>query len=42
MPQDNLEVVRRFIDQREDLPAVLAFLDPRLEWVPLRAATEGA
>lgn len=37
-------MVRRLLDavERDDLPAALGCLDPSLEWVPLRAATEGA
>jgi ketosteroid isomerase-like protein len=44
MSQENVEVVRRLLDavERDDRPAALACLDPALEWVPLRAATEGA
>jgi ketosteroid isomerase-like protein len=43
VPEANVEVVRRFLDaaERDDLPGSLACLDPDLEWVPLRAATEG-
>jgi ketosteroid isomerase-like protein len=43
MSPENLEIVRRLLDavERNDLPAALACLDPALEWVPLRAATEG-
>jgi ketosteroid isomerase-like protein len=39
-----VEVVRRLLDagERADIPAALACLDPDLEWIPLRAATEGA
>jgi len=44
MSQENVEVVRRLLDaqQRDDIPAALACLDPDLDWVPLRAAIEGA
>ena len=44
MSQENVETVRRLIDagQRDDIPAALDCLDPDLEWIPLRAATEGA
>jgi ketosteroid isomerase-like protein len=44
MSEENVEIVRRLIDaaRREDGPAALACLDPDVEWIPLRAATEGA
>jgi ketosteroid isomerase-like protein len=37
-------MVRRLLDagEREDIPAAIDCLDPDLEWIPLRAATEGA
>jgi ketosteroid isomerase-like protein len=44
MSQENVEIVRRLFDARErdDLPAALACLDPDVEFIPLRAGTEGA
>jgi ketosteroid isomerase-like protein len=44
MSQENVEVVHQLLEavERDDLPAALACLDPALEWIPLRAATEGA
>jgi ketosteroid isomerase-like protein len=44
MARENVDVVWRLLDARKrgDLPAALACLDPDLEWIPLRAATEGA
>jgi ketosteroid isomerase-like protein len=42
MPEGSVEVVRRFVDAVGDLPASLACLDPDVQWIPLRAATEGA
>ena len=44
MSRENVEIVRRLLDavERDDRPAALACLDPELEWIPLRAATEGA
>jgi ketosteroid isomerase-like protein len=44
MARENVEVVWRLLEarKRDDLPAALACLDPDLEWIPLRAATEGA
>jgi ketosteroid isomerase-like protein len=44
MSQENVETVRRHLDAvgREDYPAALACLDSDLEWIPHRAATEGA
>lgn len=44
MSEENVEIARRFIDAvaRDDMPAALACLDPDLEWIPYRAATEGA
>jgi ketosteroid isomerase-like protein len=44
MSEENVEVVRRLLDagDREDISAALACLDPDLEWIPLRAATEGS
>src|SRR3954451_10865278 len=45
----DLEVVRRLTDvmdrlmeRPDDLPAALEFIDPDVEWIPLRAALEGA
>jgi hypothetical protein len=40
----NIEVLDRLREAvaRDDLPAALECLDSDLEWVPLRAATEGA
>ena len=39
-----MELVRRFFAAvgREDVPAALSYLDPQLEWIPHRAATEGS
>ena len=44
MSEENVETVRQLIDAvgRGDALAALACLDPDLEWIPLRAATEGA
>ena len=49
MVRENLEVVSklreamgRLMDSPEDLPAALAWIDPEVEWIPQRAATEGA
>lgn len=43
MSQANVDLVQRFLDaDPEDIPAVLPLLDPDVEWIPLRAATEGA
>ncbi len=44
MSQENVDIVLRLLDAnaREDVPAALACLHPEVEWVPLRAATEGA
>jgi ketosteroid isomerase-like protein len=44
MSRENLELVRQLLDARDrgDLPAALACLDPDVEFIPLRAATEGA
>jgi ketosteroid isomerase-like protein len=43
MSQENVEVVRRLMDaaDRDDLPAVLACIDRAVEFIPLRAGTEG-
>jgi ketosteroid isomerase-like protein len=43
MSRENVQTVRRLLDAwaREDLPGALACLDPEVDWVPLRAATEG-
>jgi hypothetical protein len=43
MSQEHLEIVRRMLDARDrgDLPAALACLDADVEFIPLRAATEG-
>jgi ketosteroid isomerase-like protein len=41
MSQTNLDVVRRLLSATEDIPAALECLDPEVEWIPLRAATEG-
>ncbi len=43
MSRENVEVVRRLLDatQRDDLPATLACFDLDVEFIPLRAATEG-
>jgi ketosteroid isomerase-like protein len=39
-----LEVVKSLLEAqaRGDMPAMLACLDPEVEWIPARAATEGA
>jgi ketosteroid isomerase-like protein len=44
MSQENVEVVRRLTDAagRKDLQAALELVHPELEWIPRRAATEGA
>ena len=46
MSRENVEVVRQLLEaverDHDDLPAALACLDADVEWVPLRAATEGA
>lgn len=44
MSEENLELVRQHLDavEREDFPAALSCLDTDLEWIPHRAATEGA
>src|SRR5690349_17097991 len=44
MSRENLDVTRQLLDAvaRDDIPAALACLAPDLEWIPLRAATEGA
>jgi len=44
MSEENVKIVRQLLDaaEREDVPAALDCLDSGLEWVPLRAATEGA
>src|SRR5215204_7450928 len=44
MSRHNVELVLRLLDanSRDDVPAALACLHPDLEWIPLRAATEGA
>jgi ketosteroid isomerase-like protein len=41
---ENLDTVQRLLAaaERDDVPAALACLNPELDWVPLRAATEGA
>jgi ketosteroid isomerase-like protein len=41
--QENIDLVRRFLDAavRRDLPAVLDCFDPEVEFIPVRAATEG-
>jgi ketosteroid isomerase-like protein len=43
MSQEHLKIVRRMLDARDrgDLPAAFACLDPDVEFIPLRAATEG-
>jgi ketosteroid isomerase-like protein len=43
MSEENVETVQRLLDSRarDDLSAALSCLDPDVEWVPLRAATEG-
>ncbi len=44
MSQQNLETLRRLLDaeDREDGPAALACLHPELEFIPMRARTEGS
>jgi ketosteroid isomerase-like protein len=42
MSEENVDVVRRLLDAGDDISTALACLDPDLEWIPLRAATEGA
>jgi ketosteroid isomerase-like protein len=44
MSRENVAVVRRLLDamEAEDFPTALSCLDPDLEFIPLRAATEGA
>jgi ketosteroid isomerase-like protein len=44
MSQENVEIVRRLLEvtRAEDASAAVHLLDPDLEWIPLRAATEGA
>jgi len=41
--EQNVDLVRRFLDAaaRGDWPAVLGCFDPDVEFIPLRAATEG-
>jgi ketosteroid isomerase-like protein len=41
--QDKIDLVRRFLDAaaRDDWPTVLACFHPEVDFVPLRAATEG-
>jgi ketosteroid isomerase-like protein len=43
MSQGNVEVVRTLMDagRRDDLPAALACIHPEVEFIPLRAGTEG-
>jgi len=43
MPQENVEQYYRFADafNRRDLDAVIAFLDPDVEWAPRSVALEG-
>jgi ketosteroid isomerase-like protein len=43
MSQENVEVVRRLMDagDHDDLQAALACIDPDVEFIPLRAGTEG-
>jgi ketosteroid isomerase-like protein len=43
MSQENVQLVRRLLDARDrgDIPAALACFDPEVEFIPLRAATEG-
>jgi limonene-1,2-epoxide hydrolase len=42
MSRENVQVVQRLVEaaQRDDLAAALACLDPDLDWIPARAATE--
>jgi ketosteroid isomerase-like protein len=44
MSRENVDVVRRLLEaqERDDLPAALECLDPDVDWIPLRAATEGS
>ena len=43
MSRENVEIVQRFLDaqRRDDVPAALACLDPNVEFIALRAKTEG-
>src|SRR3954447_51544 len=41
-PRTNLEIVRWLTDAGGDSDASLPYLDAELEWIPLRAKTEGA
>ena len=43
MSEENVELVQRFLDAggREDWPAFLACFHPEVDFIPLRAATEG-
>jgi ketosteroid isomerase-like protein len=41
-PRTNLEVVRWLMDAGGDSAAALPYLEPDLEWIPLRAKAEGA
>lgn len=43
MSPENVELVRGLMDawDRDDLPAALACIDPAVEFIPLRAGTEG-
>src|SRR5205085_3550657 len=41
-PRTNLQIVRWLIDAGGDSDASLPYLDAELEWIPLRAKTEGA
>jgi len=40
--RSNVEVVRRLIDAVDDVEAALQYMHPELEFIPLRAKTEGA
>ena len=39
---DSVEVVRLLLASRTDFDAARRYLDPAVEWIPLRAKTEGA
>ena len=44
MSQENIKVVRRLLDaqERDDVLAAIDCIHPDVDWLPLRAATEGA
>jgi len=41
MAENNIDVLRRLVESFGDLPALLPFVAPDDELIPLRAATEG-